>query len=282
MSALVETEIVRRDLEKEIVGRRIEDVEVRPGSNAMKIIPRHGRRKEFQDVLAGAKVERIERVGAKLLIELDNGQALVVDLGSSGRLHMTSGAEPMAPHTHLVIAFDGGRQLRAIDPKLSSEVFIVPIGELDVLKKELRDFILDPLADQFTWHQFSALLGRRDATLRDVLTDETFIASLGPLYADEVLWQAGLRPDRSSSKLSTQDVRRLYRSLLELLQEALAARGTSWGEGGFRDLAGAPGQFQQELKVYERDGESCRRCRSPIVKENVGDGYAYLCPQCQS
>ncbi len=281
MCALVETEVIRRDLEKEIVGRRIKDAEVRPGSNAMKIIPRHGRRKDFQELVAGAKVQAIGRVGTKVLIELDNAHAVVVDLGSSGRLRKTSGSEPIAPHTHLVITFQVGGQLRVIDPKLTSEVFSAPVSEPEVLKKELRDFVLDPLEDQFTWHQFSTLLSGRKATLREVLTDQKLIAGLGALYADEVLWQAGLRHDRSSNRLSTQDVRRLYRSLLELLQEALAARGTSWGEDGFRDLSGGRGQFQLELKVYERDGESCRRCRSPIVKENVGDGYAYLCPQCQ-
>jgi formamidopyrimidine-DNA glycosylase len=96
------------------------------------------------------------------------------------------------------------------------------------------------------------------------------------------LFAAGLRYDRSSDRLTSQDVRRLYRALMETLQDAVKARGTSWGPANFRDLGGHPGMFQLELKVYERDGEPCRRCRNQIEKADWDGNFTYFCPQCQT
>ena len=133
-----------------------------------------------------------------------------------------------------------------------------------------------------TWQHLSATLNQRSASLRELLTDGSTLIGIGDLYADEVLFAAGLRPDHRTDKLTSSDVRRLYRALMETLQEAVKARGTSHGEDGFRDLSGALGTFQLELKVYGRDGEPCKRCRSTVVKEKVNGGVAYLCPRCQS
>ena len=108
------------------------------------------------------------------------------------------------------------------------------------------------------------------------------MVGLGDIYSDEVLFVAGIRYDRPSNKLSSQDVRRLYRGLMETLQEAVKARGTSWGEPEFRDLHGNPGHFQLELKVYEREGEPCPRCRHEIEREVWNGAATYFCPLCQT
>ena len=280
MLALVEIEVLRRDLEKEVAGRRIKEVEIRPGSNAMKILRRHGRRKELQDLLVGAKVEKVTRIGRRLFLDLDNDRVLVIDLDQSGRLAKTSASDEVATHTHIVIAFTIGGQLRVVDPKKTSEIYVVEKKDLDEAGE--RDFLIDPLEHQFTWQYFSTLLEEREATMKTLLSDEKFICGLGPIYSDEVLFVSALRYDRMSNKLSSQDVRRLYRALMETLQDALKAGGTTWGEQDFRDLHGNPGQYQLELKVYEREGEACRRCRTPIVKEKYEGSLTYFCPQCQS
>jgi len=279
--ALPEVEIVRRDLEKEVVGRRIKEVEVRPGSNAMKVVKRHGRRKEFSDLLLGARVNGVDRIGRRIVLDLDNGRALVLDLGESARVLKTSASDGLAPHTHIVVSFTIGGQLRIIDPKLTGEVFVVGREQLAELEG-MRSFTIDPLDTPLAWQQFSTLLERRTETMRDVLLDEGFICGLGDIYSDEILFTAGIRHDRPSNSLSSQDVRRLYRGLMETLQDAVRARGTSWGEVEFRDLQGNPGQFQLDLKVFERAGEPCRRCRHEIVREAVNGRYSYYCPQCQS
>lgn len=148
---------------------------------------------------------------------------------------------------------------------------------------EFRPTALDPLDNHaLTWQHFSNLLEQRGTTMKELFVDEQFVVGLGDIYSDEVLFGAGLRYDRSSDKLSSQDVRRLYRALMETTQEAVKARGTTLGLDGFRDLGGSEGLFQIELKVYERDGEPCRRCRNRIEKAEFAGRLTYFCPQCQT
>jgi formamidopyrimidine-DNA glycosylase len=281
MPALVEIEVIRRDLEKEIVGRRIKEVEIKNNRNAMKIIPKHGRRKEFQALLAGAKIDKVDRKGKHIFMELDNGKVMMVDLGETGQLLKTSAGGDVETHTHMVVTFTIGGQLRLVDPKPSSEIFVGTPEEIESNGYTTTEGI-DALEQQVTWPHFSGMLEEREQPMKDLLMDEKFIVGLGNLYSDEILWTAALRYDRPSNKLTSQDVRRLYRALIETLQESLKARGTSWGSYAFTDLLGVPGQYQLELKVFEREGEACKRCRTPIVKEKYRDGFTYLCPQCQS
>lgn len=281
MLELPEVEVLKRDLEKEIVGRRVKTAEVRANRNAMKIVKGHGRRKDFQDLLEGTKVERVERVGKHLLLELDSGNVFSVNLGESGLLLKTSGSEEIETHTHLVLSFTIGGQLRVVDPKLSSEVQVVPKEQADELR-ENPPFAIDPLTHQFTWNHFSGVLEDRETPMRALMIDQNFICGLGPMYADEILFTAGIRPDRPSNELSSQDVRRLYRALMETFQEAIKARGTSVGDFPFRDLQGESGTYQLELKVYGREGEFCPRCRHDIEKVEMDGSTAYFCPQCQS
>jgi formamidopyrimidine-DNA glycosylase len=283
MPALPEIEVLRRDLEKEVVGRRFKEVEVRPGSNAMKVIRRHGRRKEFQDLLLGAKVERIDRKGKHILFELDNAQTLVVDLADTGQLVKTSGSDEIVPHTHIVLSFTIGGQLRVIDPRRAGEVFVAPTDEISDLD-DFHSTALDPLSSggPVTWQAFSGMLEQRSVPMKSLLMDERFVIGLGDIYSDEVLFAAGIRYDRSSDRLTSQDVRRLYRALMETLQDAVKARGTSGGDDDFVDLQGNTGAFQLELKVFEREGEPCRRCRNTIERVEFEQVDTYFCPQCQS
>jgi formamidopyrimidine-DNA glycosylase len=265
------------------VGRRIKEVDVRPVRNAMKVVRRHGRRKELQDLLTGAKVEKIGRLGKRLLFELDNGHTLVFDLGPSGALLKTSSSDGIEPHTYVVLAWTIGGQLRFVDPRTAGEVFVVPTEELE--KDEFRPAGLDPLdnAQPLTWQQFSTLLEQRGKRLKDLLLDDGFVLGLGDVYSDEVLWSAALRWDRDAGSLSSQDVRRLYRALVETLQEAVKARGASWGDDAFRDLHGQRGAFQEEIRVYGREGEACRRCRNTVERAEFRKGrFTYFCPQCQA
>jgi formamidopyrimidine-DNA glycosylase len=281
MPALPEIEVLHRDLEKEVVSRRFKEVEIRPGSTSMKLIPRHGRRKEFQDLLVGAKVEQARRVGRYLLMELDNGNTLVVHLGPNGQMVKASASNDVVPHTHIVMTFTIGGQLRIICSDATTEVFVSPTEEVNDLE-DMRDFEIDPLETPLAWQHFSAILDQKARPMKELLADESFIIGLGDLYSDEILFASGLRYDRPSDQLSSQDVRRLYRSLMETLQEAVKLRGTSIGEPGFTDLTGQPGSYQIELKVYEREGEFCRRCRNDIKRISFNGTDTYFCPQCQT
>jgi formamidopyrimidine-DNA glycosylase len=111
--------------------------------------------------------------------------------------------------------------------------------------------------------------------------DQRFIAGIGNMYADEVLFAAGLRPDRASDHLSNEEVRRLYRSMVETLQEAIRHRGSSLADDQYRDLFGISGEFQRLHQVYGREGEPCARCRSPIVRVKSQGRSSFFCPHCQ-
>ncbi|HEY3211492.1 MAG TPA: bifunctional DNA-formamidopyrimidine glycosylase/DNA-(apurinic or apyrimidinic site) lyase [Actinomycetota bacterium] len=278
---LPEVEVVRRDLEKEVVGRRVKDVEVRPHRNAMRVIRRHARRKEFADRLTGKKITKVDRKGKYVLLYLDDGDVLVVHFGMSGQFLRGTKRQSLPAHTHVVIEFQQGGDLRYIDPRTFGEMFVTGGDELGKVK-ELDHIAIDPLEDTFTWQEFSAELARRASKLKALLMDQKFVSGLGNIYSDEVLFAAGLRHDRMSDSLSSQEVRRLYRAIREVVQDAIRYRGTTLDDEAYVDLFGKPGEFQAELKVYGRRGQACRRCRTPIDVVKISGRNSYFCPQCQS
>jgi formamidopyrimidine-DNA glycosylase len=278
---LPEVEVLRRDLEKDVVGRRIAAVEVKRSKNSRRVIRRHKAPKEFRDRLVAKKITKVDRRGKYLLFHLDDGDVLVAHMGMSGRF--LRGNKRVAPiqHTHVVITFQQGGDLRFIDPRTFGELFVTHADELGKVS-ELAHIAIDPLETPFTWQQFSFQLAERKSKLKSLLMDQKFISGLGNIYSDEVLFAAGLRHDRMSDELSSQEVRRLYRALQEVVQESIRFRGTTLNDEAYVDLYGKPGEYQSELKVYGRQGEPCRRCRTPIAAVRLGGRKSYFCPQCQS
>jgi formamidopyrimidine-DNA glycosylase len=278
---LPEVEVMRRDLEKDVVGRRIKTVEVKGSKNAMRVIRRHGKRKDFTSRVEGRKLTKVERRGKYVLLHLDSGDVLVVHFGMSGQFQRGNGRVVIEPHTHVVFTFQQGGDLRFIDPRTFGEMFVASADELGKVK-ELQHIAIDPLDQVFTWPTFQYLLAERGAKMKQLLMDQKFISGLGNIYSDEVLFAAWLRYDRLSDTLSSQEVRRLYRAIQETLQEAIKLRGTTLDDEAYVDLFGKPGEYQGELKVYGREGEPCRRCRTPIQTVKVAQRTSYFCPQCQS
>jgi formamidopyrimidine-DNA glycosylase len=278
---LPEVEVMRRDLEKDVVGRRVKTVEVKTSRNAMRVIRRHGKRKEFTSRLEGRKLSKVERRGKYLLVHLDSGDVLVTHFGMSGQFQRGNGRVAIEPHTHVILTFQQGGDLRFIDPRTFGEMFVTSADEIGKVK-ELQHIAIDPLDQVFTWPTFQYLLAERGAKMKQLLMDQKFISGLGNIYSDEVLFAAGLRHDRVSDTLSSQEVRRLYRAIQETIQEAIKLRGTTLDDEAYVDLFGKPGEYQGELKVYGREGEPCRRCRSPIQTVKVSQRTSYFCPQCQS
>ena len=278
---LPEVEVMRRDLEKDVVGRRIKDAEVKPSRNAMRVIRRHPKRKDFSSRLAGRKITKVDRHGKYILLELDGGDVLVAHFGMSGQFVRGTKRMPVAPHTHVVITFTQGGDLRFVDPRTFGELFISSADEIGKVK-ELNHIAIDPLDQVFTWPTFQMKLSEKAAKMKPLLMDQKFMSGLGNIYSDEVLFSAGLRYDRMSNTLSSQEVRRLYRAIQETLQEAIRYRGTTLDDDAYVDLNGEPGAFQNELKVYGRAGLPCRRCRTPIASVKLAGRTAYYCPQCQS
>jgi formamidopyrimidine-DNA glycosylase len=139
----------------------------------------------------------------------------------------------------------------------------------------------DPLEDVMSWTKFGDMLHDKKTKLKPLLMDQRFLAGIGNIYADEILHAAGLRYDRDSNSLTAQEIRRLYRAMVETLQEAIKHRGSSLADEQYRDLFGEVGDFQSQHKVYDREGEPCRRCRSVIVRVKTAGRSSFLCEQCQ-
>ena len=278
MPELPEVETIRRDLEKEANGRRIKSVDV----TGLRSIRRHKTKKQFTSRLEGKKVMSVDRKGKYLLVRLEGGDVLVIHLGMSGQLSRAKGAkEALQKHTHVVISFTQGGQLRYVDPRTFGELFVTTPDELLQELPELAHLGFDPIDDVMSWTDFATRLKARSVKLKPLLMDQKFLAGIGNLYSDEILFAAGLRHDRTSDSLTSQEIRRLYRAMVETLQDALKHRGSSLADEQYRDLFGEVGDYQSQHKVYDREGEPCRRCRSPIVRLKVGGRSTFFCEQCQ-
>jgi formamidopyrimidine-DNA glycosylase len=278
---LPEVETLRHDLDKEVAGRKIKAVQVR----AARVVRRHRNRPEFAARLVGRKLGATVRLGSLLLIGLDGDPettALVVELGPTGRLLRQRSAAPTDRQTDAALSFTVGGDLRVLDLGEDGELFLAGQAEVDELADRWRGAI-DPLADALAWQALGAQLGARRERLRALLTDPTFVAGIGPVYADEILWAGGLRWDRHSDSLTAQEVRRLHRAMQEVVQEAVRLRGVSVGETPWLDLHGSKGEFEPQISVYQREGQPCRRCRTPLRLEPIEGGRTtYYCPKCQS
>lgn len=276
MPELPEVEVIRRDLEKDVVGKRIKDVQVK----LPRIIRRHKNKSDFIDALVDRKILKVDRRGKYLVVHLDSPDVLVMHLGMSGRIDKATGRKAVEKHTHVTLKFQTGGELRFIDMRQFGELFVTALDGLEGVK-ELSHIALDPLADSFTWVAFSEIVSSRQMKLKSLLMDQKFISGIGNVYSDEILWAAGMRYDRQSDTLTSQEMRRLYRAMQEVLQEGIRYGGVTLPDEGYRDLYGKFGAFQDHLKAYGREGKPCRRCRNPIVRERWGNRSTYLCERCQ-
>jgi formamidopyrimidine-DNA glycosylase len=277
MPELPEVETIRRDVEKEFTGKRVKKVDV----TGTRSVRRHRTGKEFAARVEGRRLVAAERRGKYLLLRLDNKDVLVVHLGMSGQLLRADPKERLAKHTHVVLWFSGAPQLRFVDPRTFGELFVSAPDELERALPELAHLGFDPLEDQMAWTHFGQMLVARRTRLKVLLMDQRFIAGIGNIYADEILFNAGLRHDRSSESLTPQEIRRLYRAIVETLQEAIRHRGSSLADEQYRDLFGSIGEFQRLHNVYDREGQACPRCRSSIVRDKYGGRSSFYRPHCQ-
>jgi formamidopyrimidine-DNA glycosylase len=278
MPELPEVETIRRDLDKEVVGRRVKEVAV----TGKRSIRRHRDARDFRSRLEGKRIGQVRRAGKYLLLLLDGDEVLVVHLGMSGQLLRAKGPkEPVDRHTHVIITFTQGGQLRFVDPRTFGELFVTATEDLTEQVPELAHLGFDPLDEIMSWERFGKLLAARHVALKTLLMDQKFVAGIGNIYSDEILFAAGLRYDRSSDSLSSQEVRRLYRAMVETLSEAVKHRGSSLADEQYRDLYGAVGDYQGQHQVYDREGLACRRCRNPIVRVKANSRSAFFCERCQ-
>lgn len=275
MPELPEVETVRRDLASLVVGRVIEQVE----ATAPRCIRRHPSAEDFCGRLAGGRIEEVDRRGKYLLVRLDGGVVLVVHLGMSGQLLWVQAEaiadEPRRKHTHVVLTLDAG-EVHYVDPRTFGELFVTTD---DV--PELAHLGPSPVDPDLTPARLRTLLRARRTQLKPLLMDQRFLAGIGNLYADEILWLAKLRYDRPAASLTPAEVRRLHAAMVETLTAAIERRGSSLADEQYRDLFGAVGDYQADHTAYDREGKPCPRCGRPIARIKWSGRSTFLCPRCQ-
>jgi formamidopyrimidine-DNA glycosylase len=273
MRELPEVEVLRRDLEREIVGKKIKGVEAK----SMTLLGRYNNRKAFTSQLDGAKVVSVTRRGLHLLITLDEDRVLVVALGEGGLLRRVGGKDTGLESPEITVTFTQHGGFQFGDESGTGEMFVSSPEALPAALPALEKLGVDPVDEPMAWTTFAELVLRRNTKMKTLLTDPTVLAGIGDVYADEILFQAGVRYDRISNTLSSQEVRRLYRAVVETLHDAVKYRGTTLPTLPFSDFAGKPGEYQEHLAVYGRDGQLSPRSRAPIQKAKFEGRWTYYC-----
>lgn len=275
MPELAEVETLRRDLETEFAGRRISDVVV----TGRRSVRRHDDPAEFVARVAGRTIAGTGRRGKFLLVDLDSGDTVVAHMGMSGQLLRLDPAADAVRHTHVRLAFDGGPDLRFVDPRTFGQMFVTTRDGGGTVP-ELAHLGFDPL-EPGAGRALGELLAGRPTRLKPLLMDQTRIAGIGNMYADEILHAAGLHPDRPARSVTGPEAAQLHRSMKSVLGAAIRHRGSSLADEQYRDLYGRIGGYQKRHEVYDRAGEGCRRCGGTVVRARANGRSSYFCPGCQ-
>lgn len=237
-------------------------------------------KEEFIAALVGSRVREVGRRGKHLLFFLEDGRVLSIHLGMSGRLLLFPGETPPDRHTHAVLDLDDGRALHFCDPRKFGRIRLLSPEAYATLDRRLGP---EPLSLALTQKVLAERLRRHPgARLKAILLDQRLLAGLGNIYADEVLFRARLHPRRPAESLSSKEIGRLLRAVRKVLREAIAARGTTLADRGFRFGTGEEGRFAERLQVYGRVGRPCPRCGTPIQREHILGRSSYFCPRCQN
>jgi formamidopyrimidine-DNA glycosylase len=276
MPELPEVETVRLGLDRHVVGRRIERVEV----GHPRAVRRHvAGGADFAAVLAGRTVTAARRRGKYLWLALDSKDAVLGHLGMSGQLLVLPATAPPGPHLRVRFTFtDGGPDLRFVDQRTFGGLAVSLGGA--TLPPEIAHIARDPFDPLFDADEVVAGLRRRRTGVKRALLDQTLISGVGNIYADESLWRAGLHGARPSSQLTRPGAGRLLGHVTDVMAEALAQGGTSF-DALYVNVNGESGWFERALAVYGREGEPCRRCGAPVRREPFMNRSSYSCPRCQ-
>jgi len=277
MPELPEVETVRRGLERHLVGRRIERVEV--GRE------RSVRRTSREAVIGGLTdtvVEAADRRGKYLLLPLDSGDTAMIHLRMSGQVLLAAAGADRPVHTHVVMHLDDGNEAWFVGPRTFGEVVVFDPENVDVELPELARLGVDPIAEPFDAPTLRHAFATTSRALKPLLLDQHVVAGIGNIYADEILHRARLRPDRPASGLDRRRLATLHRSIVDVLTEAIEAGGSTLGDAQYVDLMGQGGSYQNDHRVYGRGGERCLTCGRGWIRRSVTGGRGtHWCPICQ-
>jgi formamidopyrimidine-DNA glycosylase len=274
MPELPEVETVRRGIELRALGRTIAAVEVRHhGAIA-------GDAEDFRKHLERRVISTAERKGKAIAVELASsaGQSpcyLIIRLGMTGQVTLNPSDAPHETHTHVLLKLDDGKEeLCFRDPRR--------FGRLRCCTREEKEAIfskLGPDAQKMTEDEFLGAARGRTGAIKSWLMNQALFAGLGNIYADEALFVARIHPLAQPGRVSEGKLKALLKAVRRVLDHAVNLQGTTFSD--YIDIEGRPGNFASRLRVYQRDGEPCRRCKITIRRIVIAGRSSHFCPQCQ-
>ncbi len=287
MPELPEVETVCRQLEPELEGRRIEELEVLDERWSRPVAPA-----ELGAAVSGRTIEGLGRRGKYLLLALDGDQTLVMHLRMTGNLVLVEGREVLDPsegrrlyenerstlerHLRARFLLDDGRELWFTDPRRFGEAFLIDAADLPIRFERLG---VEPLSDVFTPEALGEMAAGRTAPLKSFLLDQSRIAGVGNIYADEALFRARLHPLSPAGSMRAEHHEALRDAVVAVLEAGIDGGGASIDD--YRDGRGEKGAMQDEFLVHTREGEPCPSCGAPIARIVVAGRSTYYCPSCQ-
>ncbi len=270
MPELPEVETIVRGLQQKIIGQKIVRVRV----ILPKIIQMDA--KKFIHLVQGVCIREVNRRGKVIIIGFSNRMSLLVHLKLTGQLIDTVPEEPLDKHTHLIFELSGGRQLRYLDLRQFGYLLLVETAQLSHLR-QLNLLGPDPL--KISLNEFRKLISTRAGRIKSLLLNQSFLAGIGNIYADEILHRARIHPLQSAKILGDFRVERLYEAIKEVLTGAIEYKGSSISD--YVDSNGNKGNYQSFHQVYQREGKPCFTCGNKIARLKIGNRSSYFCLNCQ-
>lgn len=274
MPELPEVEVVRRGLERHVVGSRIAAVEVLHDRPVRRHLLGAG---AFAAELIGRRFEGARRRGKYLWLPLDDGNALMAHLGMSGQMLVQPVGQ--ADERHLRVRFTlGDQELRFVDQRMFGGLSISEGGA--ELPPEIAHIARDPMDREFDEDEFARRVRRSNSGIKRLLLNQSLISGVGNIYADEALWRSQIHGERPGRQLTRSAVIGLVEDVRGVMSAALAEGGTSF-DALYVNVNGESGYFDRSLKAYGQEGRPCERCGTPIKRIAFMNRSSYFCPRCQ-
>ncbi len=267
-----EVETLARKLRGSILGKRIERVSL-SGYSLRKPIA-----EDLPGTLQGRTIAQIFRRGKYLIVTLEPKACWLIHLGMSGRVLVHPGPEAGTKHTHVRIRFSDATELEYRDPRRFGLMAAYDGLGLEQIP-EISGLGMDPLCEEFCSKWLELQLGKSRQEIKAFLLNQGAVSGLGNIYVCEALFLARIHPQRRCYSLSSMEAKRLAGGIRKVLTKSIERGGTSFSD--FVDSDGMPGENQKHLKVFQREGESCRRCGEQIRRIIQGNRSSYFCPGCQ-
>ncbi len=275
MPELPEVETIRRDLESRIVGRRITSLVIPPDTGKPVPVLKGIDEAAFREGVVGARVEAVERRGKYLAMRLDTSLMLIVHLRMTGALlHRTADA-PLERFLRAILTFDDGTELRFTDMRKFGGFWLAEDYD-EVMATALGP---EPLGDAFTVDSMRSALTGRKTPVKSIILDQSRIAGIGNIYADEACYAASIDPRRLGAALTAAEAEALHAAVRLVIGLGVESRGASFKD--YKDADGKQGNMQMHVKVFRRTGKPCYTCETPIERVKIGGRSTHFCPTCQ-